>query len=114
MRFTPMPKRKGTARPLLKPSPFQAVSRDFAFVVDSGVPAEKIARAAAGADKSLIDGVHVFDEYSGKGMADGQKSIAIEVRLQPRDATLTDEALEAVSQKIVAAVNKHTGGVLRG
>jgi len=110
----PLPKNKGTAKPLLKPSPFQAVDRDYAFVVAADVPAEKVARAAAGADKVLIDGVHVFDEYTGPGVEAGHKSIAIEVTLQPRDATLTDEALDEVSKKIVAAVEKHTGGVLRG
>jgi phenylalanyl-tRNA synthetase beta chain len=70
--------------------------------------------AAAGADKGLIDGVHVFDEYTGPGLAQGTKSIAVEVILQPRDATLTDEQIEAVSAKIVANVEKQTGGVLRG
>jgi phenylalanyl-tRNA synthetase beta chain len=110
----PAPKRKGPQRPLLQRIPFMAVKRDFAFVVAGDVAAEKVARAAAGADKGLVDGVHVFDEYTGTGLEDGTKSIAIEVTLQPRDATLTDEQIEAVSAKIVAQVEKHTGGVLRG
>ena len=110
----PMPKRKGPQRPLLERIPFQPVARDFAFVVAADMPADKIARAAAGADKVLIDGVHVFDQYTGPGLAEGTKSIAIEVTLQPRDATLTDEQIEAVSAKIVANVEKQTGGVLRG
>jgi len=110
----PMPKRKGPQRPLLERLPFQPVVRDFAFVVDEAVPAEKVARAAAGADKALIDAVHVFDEYRGAGLPAEAKSIAIEVTLQPRTATLTDEQIEAVGQKIVAAVAKHTGGALRG
>ncbi|MCR9070503.1 MAG: phenylalanine--tRNA ligase subunit beta [Alphaproteobacteria bacterium] len=110
----PMPKRKGPQRPLLERIPFQPLARDFAFVVASDIPADKVARAAAGADKALIGGVHVFDEYTGPGLAEGSKSIAIEVTLQPRDATLTDEQIEAVSAKIVAAVEKHAGGVLRG
>lgn len=110
----PMPKHKGPQRPLLERIAYQPVVRDFAFVVEDAVAAEKIVRAAAGADKALIDGVHVFDEYRGQGVADGHKSIAIEVTLQPRDATLTDEQIEAVSAKIVTAVEKHAGGVLRG
>lgn len=110
----PLPKRKGPQRPLLDRIPFQPVARDFAFVVAGDVPADKVARAAAGADKALIDGVHVFDEYTGPGLEAGRKSIAVEVTLQPRDATLTDEQIEAVSARIVAAVEKHTGGVLRG
>jgi len=109
----PMPKRKGPQKPLLERIPFQALVRDFAFVVADDVPADKVARAAAGADKALIDGVRVFDEYRGKGLPEDSKSIAIEVTLQPRTATLTDEQIEAVAKKIVEAVGKHTGGVLR-
>ncbi len=78
------------------------------------MPADKLVRAAAGADKALIDGVRVFDEYRGAGVPVGSRSIAIEVTLQPRTATLTDEQIEAVGRKIVAAVEKHTGGTLRG
>ncbi len=110
----PMPKRKGPQKPLLERIPFQALVRDFAFVVADDVPADKVARAAAGADKALIDGVRVFDEYRGKGLPEDSKSIAIEVTLQPRTATLTDEQIEAVGKKIVEAVGKHTGGTLRG
>ncbi|GHD41499.1 phenylalanine--tRNA ligase beta subunit [Thalassobaculum fulvum] len=110
----PMPKRKGPQKPLLERIPFQALVRDFAFVVAEDVPADKVARAAAGADKALIDGVRVFDEYRGKGLPEDSKSIAIEVTLQPRTATLTDEQIEAVARKIVEAVGKHTGGTLRG
>ncbi len=109
----PSPKKKGPQRPLLARNPFQPVKRDFAFVVDAETPVEKVSRAAAGADKALIDGVHVFDEYRGPGVAAEAKSIAIEVTLQPTQATLTDDEIEAVSAKIVAAVQKHTGGTLR-
>ena len=45
--------------------------------------------------------------------AEGRKSLAIEVTLQPRGKTLTDEEIDAVSAKIVQAVNKATGGTLR-
>jgi phenylalanyl-tRNA synthetase beta chain len=112
----PQPKKKkaGAARPMLELSPFQPVDRDFAFVVDEGVPADKLVRAARGADKTLIGDVRVFDIYRGKGIEDGKKSIAIAVTLQPREKTLTDEEIDAVGNKIVASVEKHTGGTLRG
>ena len=71
-------------------------------------------KAAAGADKALIESVSVFDVYEGKGVAEGMKSLAIAVRLQPRDKTLTEAEIDAVGQKIVAAVGKATGGTLRG
>ncbi|WP_431854694.1 phenylalanine--tRNA ligase subunit beta [Azospirillum sp.] len=110
----PQPKKKGgTAKPLLQLSPFQPVERDFAFVVDAGVEADKIVRAAKGADKALIKDVGVFDVYQGAGVGEGRKSVAVSVTLQPTDRTLTEEDIEAIGQKIVAAVAKATGGSLR-
>ena len=72
----------------------------------------------AKADKALIDSVRVFDQFTGDKaeaqMGAGKKSVAITARLQPRDKTLTDAEIEAVSAKIVEKVGKATGGVLRG
>jgi len=111
----PMPKPKaGRMRPPFAPSPFQPVERDFAFLLDSDTPAEKVLRAAAGTEKGLIAAVRVFDAYEGPGVEAGKKSIAISVTLQPRDATLTEARIDAVAERIVAAVGKAPGGTLRG
>ncbi len=112
----PEPKAKagGKRKPLLALSAFQPVERDFAFLMDAGVPAEKAIRAAKGADKTLISRVEVFDSYAGKGIEPGKKSLALAVTLQPTERTLTDPEIEAVSEKIVAQVTKATGGELRG
>ncbi|MPZ09379.1 MAG: phenylalanine--tRNA ligase subunit beta [Kiloniellaceae bacterium] len=110
----PLPRAGRQKRSLLELSPFQPVSRDFAFVVDEDVPAEKLLRAARGADKVLIAEVALFDVYRGKGVAAGKKSLAIAVTLQPREATLTDQEIEAVAAKVVAQVSAATGGSLRG
>ena len=111
----PPPKAKASkARPRLVLSAFQPVERDFAFLVDTTVEAEKMVRAARNADKALISAARVFDLYAGKGVPDGKKSIAITVTLQPVERTLTDAEIEAVSAKIVAAVVKATGAQLRG
>ncbi len=110
----PQPKKKaGSARTLLKPSPFQPVERDFAFVVAKDVTAETVLRAVRNADKDLISDVGLFDVYTGPGVSEGQKSLALAVTLQPKDATLTDAQIEAVAAKIVAAVDKACGGKLR-
>ncbi|RMD65421.1 MAG: phenylalanine--tRNA ligase subunit beta, partial [Alphaproteobacteria bacterium] len=110
----PMPRaRAGKARPALDLSPFQPVERDFAFIVDAAVPADKVVRAARGADKALIADVAVFDVYVGKGVPEGKKSLAIAVTLQPRDHTLSEAEIEAVSARIIAQVHKATGGTLR-
>lgn len=111
----PEPKKKdGRTRPLLEPSPFQPLERDFAFVVAADVPAEKLVRAAIGADKALVANATIFDVYTGEGVGEGKKSLALSVTLQPTGKTLTDEEIEAVAARIVANVEKQTGGVLRG
>jgi phenylalanyl-tRNA synthetase beta chain len=111
----PEPRAKITrAKPPLELSPFQPVERDFAFVVDRKVKAADIVRATQSADRSLIAQITVFDVYEGKGIEPGKKSIAIAVTLQPKERTMTDEEIEAISAKIVAEVGKRTGGALRG
>ncbi|HEX5319616.1 MAG TPA: phenylalanine--tRNA ligase subunit beta [Stellaceae bacterium] len=106
--------RAARARPPLKLSVFQPVERDFAFILDRAVPAETLLRAARGVDRKLVAEIRLFDVYEGAGLPDGKKSLAIAVTLQPQEATLTDAEIEAFSQKLVAAVEKATGGVLRG
>ena len=113
----PLPKVKTPTRPALAIRDLQAVERDFAFVVDAGVEALTLVNAAIGADKALIVDARVFDAFEGAKaeaqMGAGKKSLAIAVRLQPQDATLTDAEIEAVSAKIIEKVTKATGGVLR-
>ena len=72
-----------------------------------------LVRAIRGADKALIASARLFDVFTGAGVPEGQKSLAVEVTLQPTDKTLTDEDLAAVSAKIVAAAAKF-GATLRG
>jgi phenylalanyl-tRNA synthetase beta chain len=108
-----LPDAKRKARAQFSPSPFQAIERDFAFVVDRNIAAGDLIRAVKNAERTLIDTVSLFDVYEGKGVPDGKKSIAVAVRIQPKDKTLTDAEIEAVAGKIVAAALK-LGAVLRG
>ncbi|MBY8974346.1 phenylalanine--tRNA ligase subunit beta [Rhodobacteraceae bacterium NNCM2] len=114
----PFPKAKSRTRPALNISDYQAVDRDFAFVVEAKVEAESILRAARAADKKLIEGARVFDVFDGakaaEQLGEGMKSVAITLRLQPTTGTLTDAEIEALSAKVVGAVEKATGGKLRG
>jgi phenylalanyl-tRNA synthetase beta chain len=110
----PAPRAKGRTKAPLEKLDLMPLSRDFAFVVDDKVAAADLVRAAFGADKALIADVALFDVYRGERIASGKKSLAIEVILQPREKTLTDADIEAVSAKVVSAVMKATGGVLRG
>ena len=114
----PLPKVKTPTRPALAIFDLQAVERDFAFVVDAQVEALTAVNAAAGADKALIESVRLFDQFTGDKaeaqMGAGRKSIALTVRLQPQDRTLTEAEIEAVSARVIEKVAKATGGTLRG
>ena len=108
----PEPKRRKKSAPDL--SAFQPVRRDFAFLVPATTPADAVLRAARGAERTLIASASVFDVYEGPGVPDGQKSVAVEVVLQPRERTLTDAEIDAAGAKVLAAVQKATGATLRG
>ena len=110
----PARKKAGAAKPLLTLSAFQPVHRDFAFIVDEDVAAGDVIKSIKGTDRALITDVALFDVYRGKGVEDGKKSLALAVTLRPTDATMTDEEIDAIADKIVAAVAKQNGGVLRG
>ncbi len=109
----PAEKKKGRARPAFAASDLLPVKRDFAFVLESTVPAADVVRAASGADKALIADVSVFDLFEGASLGADKKSLAIEVTLQPKEKTLTDADIEAVSAKVVAEVKRVTGGEIR-
>ena len=109
----PEPKKKAVkTKPAFTPSPLMPLTRDFAFVADKAKAAGDLVKAAASADKALIAAVRVFDVYEGPGVPEGSKSVALEVVIQPRDKTLAEAEIEALSAKIVAAVEK-AGGTLR-
>ncbi|HEY1857687.1 phenylalanine--tRNA ligase subunit beta [Acidocella sp.] len=106
------PKRRRKATPVLPA--FQPLRRDFAFLLPAESPVEALLRAAKGADRNVITNVALFDRYQGKGVPEGQVSLAIAVTLQPTEKSFSEAELEAISTKIVAEVAKKTGGVLRG
>ncbi|NLR41022.1 phenylalanine--tRNA ligase subunit beta [Novosphingobium sp. ERW19] len=111
-----IPPRKGPgqfARPHFAPPALQAVTRDFAFLVAASVPAGDLLRAVKGADKQAIVSARIFDDFRGAGVPEGQKSLAIEVTLQPVEKSFDEAALKAISDKVVVAAAK-LGGVLRG
>ena len=109
----PVPRNKSATRSALNLVDLQAVERDFAFVVDKEIEASDLVVAAAGVDKQLIQEVRVFDEFIGKEFGAEKKSIALTVRLQPTEKTLTDAEIEDLSKKVIEKVANVTGGFLR-
>ena len=109
----PPQRRKGLARAPLVAVDLLPVRRDFAFVLAADMPAGDVVKAALSADKKLISSVNVFDVFASESLGAGKKSLALEVTLQPIEKTLTDEEIEAVAAKVIAAVGKATGGTIR-
>jgi len=109
----PQARAKGTAKPQLKLSDFQAVERDFAFIVDAGINAADIIKEINKAEKNLVTDVQIFDVYVGKGVDAGKKSVAVKVCLQSYERTLAEADISAVSSVIIQGIGKAFGGVLR-
>jgi phenylalanyl-tRNA synthetase beta chain len=93
-------------KPKLDASSLMPLSRDFAFVVKADLPAGDLIKAVANVDKALIEDVALFDRYQGRGIGEDEVSLGLQVKLQPRDKTLTDAEIEAISDKILAAAAK--------
>ncbi len=100
--------RSGYAPPALQP-----VKRDFAFLVSIDLPAGDLVRSVKLADKENIVAARLFDDFRGVGVPEGQKSLAIEITLQPREKSYDEAALKAIAEAIVAAATK-MGAELRG
>jgi phenylalanyl-tRNA synthetase beta chain len=96
----------GHMRDAYAPPPLQAVRRDFAFLVPEATAADALLRAVRGADKQAIAAVHLFDVFTGSGVPEGQKSLAVEVTLQPTEKSFTEDELKAIAERIVAAAAK--------
>ncbi len=103
----------GFMRPAYTPPALQAVTRDFAFLVPAELAAGDLVRTVKGADKAVIVDARLFDIFTGTGVPEGQKSLAVEVTLQPGEKSFTDAELKAIADKVVAAAAK-LGAMLRG
>jgi phenylalanyl-tRNA synthetase beta chain len=98
----PVGRSSGHTRAAHTPPALQAVSRDFAFIVPAELPAETLARAIRGADKTAITNVRLFDRFE----APEGLSLAFEVMLQPAEKSFTDEQIAEISRRIVAGAEK--------
>jgi phenylalanyl-tRNA synthetase beta chain len=99
---------------MLKSSALQPVYRDFAFLMDENVPADTLISATKKGGGNLVSDVRIFDVYQGKGVPEGQKSMAVSVQLTPMEKTLTDKEIEELSQSVIKQVSSKTGATLRG
>lgn len=96
-----------------------STERDLALVVDASVTASELVKKVSGIARKvvgkafLVEDVRIFDVYSGKGLPDGQKSLALSIRFRAADRTLTDKEVNDVFGKILTAV-RESGYIIRG
>jgi phenylalanyl-tRNA synthetase beta chain len=94
-------------------SRFPDVSRDSAFLLDESVSAQQVFDVLAKAKSTYVEDIVLFDLYRGKGIPEGKKSLAIRVRYRSAEKTLTDEEINAIHGKVVAALSKKLGAEIR-
>ena len=105
--------KKTTNKPILHLSDFQSVSRDFAFILDQNIKGYDLIETAMKIDKNLIQDVEIFDLFKDPNLGENKKSMAIKVTMQASDRTLTEDEIQELSSKIVAAIEKSTSGSVR-
>ncbi len=98
--YTPLPK-------------FPATTRDFSFVCEEALEVGKIEDVMAKAGGKLVEDIALFDIYRGPQVGENKKSVSIRVTLRAADRTLTVEETDKISAKILAALEKDLGIVLR-
>ncbi len=109
----PAKKASGFMRSPFTPPALQAVTRDFAFLVPIDLPAGDLVRTVKNADKENITAARLFDQFIGQGVPEGQKSLAVEITLQPAEKSYGEDDLKAIADRVIAAAGK-LGAVLRG
>ena len=94
-------------------SDFQKSERDFAFIINKDFKSQDLIDVIYDVNKDLIRDVKVFDIYEGENIAEGQKSIALNVTIQSSEKTLTDEDLDKINKLIISTVEEKTGSKIR-
>jgi phenylalanyl-tRNA synthetase beta chain len=113
MNLPGMPEMDGPHKGSLNLSPYQPVARDFAFILNADQPADSVINLIQSVDRELIQAVNFFDLYTGENLEDGQKSLACRVRIQPTESTMTEDEIDAISDKIIQKVTKKLNATLR-
>ena len=94
-------------------SKFPPVRRDLALVVDETLPVQALLDTMREAGSAAVSEISVFDQYRGKGIDQGKKSLAFLVVMQDTQKTLTDQEADAVVSRLVETVAERHGAVLR-
>ncbi|HEY7054420.1 MAG TPA: phenylalanine--tRNA ligase subunit beta [Mycobacterium sp.] len=99
--------------PAPRVSPFPAVFQDVSLVVADDVPAQDVVDAVSGGAGELLEGIALFDTYTGPQIGDGRKSLTLALRFRAPDRTLTEDEASAARDAGVRRAAELLGAVQR-
>jgi phenylalanyl-tRNA synthetase beta chain len=94
-------------------SRFPSVERDIALILSEEIPAQAVADEIRGTSPDLIREIRFFDLYRGQPIPSEKKSLALSIRFQAADRTLTDAEINEIRDGIVGVLNKKFQATLR-
>ena len=87
-------------------SKYPTVNKDLSIIVENNLQSMEIAKQIKKSAGSLLIESKVFDEYKGKGIEEGKKSLTYSLSFGANDRTLTDDEINKVLEKVIASLNK--------
>jgi phenylalanyl-tRNA synthetase beta chain len=94
-------------------SKFPSIRRDLAFIIDENISADRVTTTIKSAVGSLLIDLELFDEYRGKGIDSGRKSLALALTFQHSSRTLKEDEVETEIAKIIRALESQFNAQLR-
>lgn len=92
---------------------FPSVRRDLALVLDKKVAYKEVEELAWQTEKNLLKEVNLFDVYEGEKIGTDKKSYAVSFILQDVSATLTDNQIEKIMEKLTKVYTEKLGATIR-
>jgi phenylalanyl-tRNA synthetase beta chain len=94
-------------------SKFQGVRRDLALVIDTAVTYNDLTKSINACNSKILQNTNVFDVFESEKLGAGKKSYALSFQFLDAEKTLTDVEVETEMKKIIAALEKNNGALIR-
>lgn len=94
-------------------SRFPSIRRDIAIIVPEATPAQAVLNCVQKVAGKLLVNLELFDEYRGKGIDSGRKSLALGLTLQDSSRTLNEADVERLMTEVISSLGSELGAVPR-
>jgi phenylalanyl-tRNA synthetase beta chain len=92
---------------------YPAVNRDLAIIVNKDLPFEAVEKATDNAGVKKLKSISLFDIFESEKIGAAKKSMAISFTFLDEEKTMTDQEIDAMMNKIIAAYEKELGAAVR-